>query len=258
MRFTAGAATDTGLVRSGNEDRYFVGPQLVAVADGMGGHAGGETASALAVEACAQFGTDDVAGPADVVAMVARANEAVLRRAGDDPSLAGMGTTLTGVAVIDVGGVTHLAVFNVGDSRVYRWGGSALTPVTVDHSEVQELVTAGRLTADEARVHPGRNVITRSIGSAVAPAVDVVVLSPRPGDRFLVCSDGLTGELDDAAIAEVLRTVDEPQAGADALVAAALAAGGRDNVTVVLAETASTDYLDEDTAPRSALPVPGP
>ncbi|MHA3702645.1 PP2C family protein-serine/threonine phosphatase [Jatrophihabitans sp. YIM 134969] len=236
MRFTTGAATDVGLVRAGNEDSFFAAPHLVAVADGMGGHLGGGTASALAVEALAELARREVLAPDDVVAAVGRANAEVVRRADADPSLHGMGTTLTGVAIVDTGGVARFAVFNVGDSRVYRLDGGALTPVTVDHSEVQALVDAGRLTPEEARVHPARNVITRSIGSAPPPEVDVVILEPVGGDRFVVCSDGLTGEVDDAAIAQVLAGVEDPQAAAEALVAAALDGGGHDNVTVVVVD----------------------
>ena len=162
-------------------------------------------------------------------------------------------TTLTGVAVVEVEGVPHLAVFNVGDSRVYRLGGDRMGQVTVDHSEVQELVTAGRLTAQQARVHPARHVITRSIGSDPGPAVDVVVLSPRPADRFLVCSDGLTGELDDAAIEALLAAAEAPQTAAESLVAAAVAAGGRDNVTVIVADVEAGEVVDGPTAPRSTI-----
>ena len=252
MRFTAGAATDVGLVRRGNEDSHLVRPRLLAVADGMGGHLGGGTASALTVEALAQVADAEVLVPGDLAAAVDRANATVVRRADEDPALHGMGTTLTGVAVVDVGGVPHIAVFNVGDSRVYRLDGDVVTRLTVDHSEVQELVSAGHLTPEEARVHPGRNVITRSIGSDPGPVVDIVVLSPRPDDRFLVCSDGLTGELDDAAIAPLLTGV-APQDAADALVAAALAAGGRDNVTVIVADVESGEVVDGPTAPRDSL-----
>lgn len=241
MRFTAGAATDTGLVRRANEDAFFVGARVVAVADGMGGHLGGGTASVIAVGVCAELAAIDPLTPGDVVTAVGRANHEVVRRAALDPSLHGMGTTLTGVAVVEVEGAPCLAVFNVGDSRVYRLEGGRMRQVTVDHSEVQELVTAGRLTAEEARVHPARNVITRSVGSDPGPAVDVVVLAPQPADRFLVCSDGLTGELDDTAIEDLLATDADPQAVAELLVAAAVAAGGRDNVTVVVADVTETD-----------------
>lgn len=236
MRFDAGAATDTGLVRPGNEDAFFVSARVVAVADGMGGQAGGGTASAIAVRACAELAALDPLTPHDVATAVGRANHEVVSRGTRDPALHRMGTTLTGVAVVDVEGRAHLAVFNVGDSRVYRLADGRMEQVTVDHSEVQELVTAGRLTPEQARVHPARHVITRAVGSDPAPAVDVVVLEPRPGDRFLVCSDGLTGELDDPAVAALLAAPGSPQTVAEGLVAAAVAAGGHDNVTVVVAD----------------------
>jgi protein phosphatase len=148
-----------------------------------------------------------------------------------------MGTTVSGIAVVTEDGAPRWAVFNVGDSRVYRFADGELVQVTVDHSEVQELVDAGLLDPDEAARHPLRNLLTRALGSRELSEVDVWVLEPQPGERFLACTDGLTGELDDDAIAGILAAEDDPQAAAEALVAAAVSAGGRDNVTAVVVDT---------------------
>jgi PPM family protein phosphatase len=154
-----------------------------------------------------------------------------------DERQAGMGTTLTGLAIIDRSGDPRWLVFNVGDSRVYRFADDELTQLTVDHSEVEELVAAGRLSAAQAKEYPRRNVVTRSLGLVPAPAADVWVLAPAAPERFLVCSDGLTLELSDDSIAAVLRAESDPQRAADRLVAVTLDAGGRDNVTVLVIDS---------------------
>ena len=158
------------------------------------------------------------------------------------------------VAVVAVAGTDHWAVFNMGDSRVYRLFEGELAQVTVDHSEVQELVSSGRLTAEEARTYRRRNVVTRSLGIDPPDAVDTWVFPPVPGERFLMCSDGLTGEVGDARIQEILGSVDDPQMAADLLVQAAIDAGGSDNVTVVVVDhrPGGPEVASGDTVPRSA------
>jgi len=230
-----GSATDVGAVREHNEDAVYAGVRVWAVADGMGGHAAGEVAAGLAAAAMERL--DAAEGPltrASVVDAVVAANAEIVRRGRRKRSARGMGTTLTGLALVDAEGAPALCVFNVGDSRVYRLAGGLLAQLTVDHSEVEEMVQAGMLTPEEARVHPLRNLVTRCLGMPEDPEVDTWLLEPRPGDRFLVASDGLTGELEDAAIAILLRAARGPQEAAEALVAAALAAGGHDNVTVLV------------------------
>ena len=164
-----------------------------------------------------------------------------------------MGTTATGLAVVTAGGSDHWAVFNVGDSRVYRFIGGDLALVTVDHSEVREMVDAGLITEAEAARHPLRNVVTRSLGTESMPTPDVWVFPPHPGERFVICSDGLSNELSRDQIREIVAAVDDPQAAAEALVQAAVEAGGRDNVTVIVVALDSGDDgdFDVDTAPRS-------
>lgn len=241
--FTAGSATDVGRVRQGNEDALYAGRRLWVVADGMGGHAAGEVASEVAVTRMAGLDDPDStasaqpAAPVDPDALVdaiLAAHDAILERSADDPGTEGMATTLTGVTLGVDEGQERLLVFNVGDSRTYRLTADRLVQVTVDHSEVQSLVDEGVLTPEEARIHPLRNLVSQCLGSRIVPRPDVFVLNPHPGDRYLICSDGLNGEVEDADLAAVLREHPEPQAAADALVAAALEAGGHDNVTVIV------------------------
>jgi protein phosphatase len=231
---TAGAATHPGLVRSANEDSMVTTPMFAAVADGMGGHAAGEVASRIAVESIAELAAQPGPSPDDVVEAVTRANRRILEQGATRRELAGMGTTLSGIGLVKVAGAPQWIVFNVGDSRVYRYADATLAQLSVDHSEVAELLAAGQLTADEARDYPRRNVVTRSLGSDPPPRPDVWVFPPQPGERFLICSDGLTLELSDAEIAAVLEKYPDPQTAARELIEHALAAGGRDNVTAIV------------------------
>jgi protein phosphatase len=231
-----GAATDVGRVREHNEDALLATPSIFVVADGMGGHAAGEVASAIAVaELGLLAGRDDVT-VFEVAEHIAAVNTQVLETVQDRPETFGMGTTITGVVLTSTDGQPSWIVFNVGDSRTYRFAEGKLSRCTIDHSEVEELVIAGYLSAAEARVHPRRNVVTRSIGSDPAPVPDIWVLPAAPGDRILVCSDGLTTELDDGEIEVFLRSSETPQEIADGLVERALIAGARDNVSVVVAQ----------------------
>jgi protein phosphatase len=248
-----GSATDVGRVRTLNEDSLLAVPGLFVVADGMGGHAAGEVASQLAVAEFARLAEQAAVRAEDVTETVRRANEHILSAGAERGDRFGMGTTLTGVGVVGSEGSEQLAVFNVGDSRVYRLAEGQLSQLTVDHSAVQELVDAGRLTAQAARSHPRRNVVTRSLGSDPGPAPDVWLVQPVTGDRFLVCSDGLTGELEDSAIAESLKAQSDPQAAADELVRQALAAGGHDNVTAVVLDV--VEVLTEQSQETAAIPT---
>jgi protein phosphatase len=251
-----GSASDVGKVRRLNEDNFWVSDTLFVVADGMGGHAAGEIASELAIAEFRRIAELSPLRTEDITAAIRRANEQILDTGAERGDRFGMGTTLTGIGVVSAGGSDHWAVFNVGDSRVYRFADDMLSQLTVDHSEVQELVTAGRLRREQARFHPRRNVVTRSLGSDPAPAADVWVFPPVVGDRFLICSDGLTCELDDREIAQVLAEIEDPQAVADELIRQANVAGGQDNVTTIvvdLSAVSDTAEVDEDTSPRSAL-----
>jgi protein phosphatase len=247
-----GTATDVGRVRRVNEDSAYAGRDLFAVADGMGGHAAGDVASAIAVTHLARLAEHPQLQPADVRAGLAACNREILDAADADPQRTGMGTTVAGLAVAGFAGADHWMVFNVGDSRVYRFVDDTLAQVTVDHSEVSELVASGAIGVDEARSHPQRNVVTRVLGMRPDPVADVWVFPPTPGERFVICSDGLTGEVDDDQIAAILRNEPVAQSAAEALVARAVWAGGRDNVTVVVVDHLLVIDVDltEDTLHR--------
>jgi len=252
LTLNVGVATHVGRVREHNEDSAFAQAGVYVVADGMGGHAAGEVASRITADTLGELAGRDGLKVADFVGQIETANWRILAAAGQDPAKNGMATTVTGVALVTVGGSPHWAVLNLGDSRVYRYLDAALAQVTVDHSEVQELVDAGFLTDAEARVHPLRHTVTRSLGREPLPPVDTWVFPPCPGERFVVCSDGLTNEVGDDEIQAILGAGLDPQACADTLVERAVDNGGRDNVTVIVVELA--DYpaaeVDEDTTPR--------
>jgi serine/threonine protein phosphatase PrpC len=232
IRFSHGVATSVGRVRRVNEDSYLAVPPIYAVADGMGGHGSGDVASRLAIEALARCVELRPLFTEAVQHALEEANQVIVSRA-EPPSR--MGTTVAGLAGLETAGGDQLMVFNVGDSRVYRLAADRIVQLTVDHSEVQELVLAGVLTREQARTHPRRNIVTRALGSAPTAASDHWLLPAVGGDRFLICSDGLTGELPDEVILPLL-TVGSPQQAAEALVAAANDAGGRDNITAVVVD----------------------
>jgi protein phosphatase len=258
MRIVSGASTDTGQVREGNEDSYLVDRrlELFAVADGMGGHRAGEIASATALEGL-RSAVDEGTPVADAVG---RANTAVWDKAAGDTELAGMGTTLT-AAVFDE---TTLTIAHVGDSRAYLLRDDRLERLTTDHSLVEELIRDGRLTEEQAAVHPQRSIITRALGVDSSVDVDVYSLVLQGGDRVILCSDGLTSMVRPAGIAEILRAQPDPTAAANALVDAANAAGGEDNITVVVLDAVADarDPLPSSVAaairPRGAGASTGP
>ncbi|MGY1688906.1 PP2C family protein-serine/threonine phosphatase [Geodermatophilus sp. SYSU D01105] len=226
------AATAVGM-REDNQDRYLAEPPVFAVADGMGGHVGGAAAAEAVVEALRAL---TGGGPTTVERIrlaLQRADGEI--RAFRGPDRAGAGTTVAGVALVDEGEGPQWAVFHVGDSRVYRWHDGGLESLTTDHSVVQELIDAGYLSDEGAAVHPQRHIITRALGVGASNEPDVLLLPIVPGDRFLACSDGLTGEVGDERIAERLSATAGPEAIVAGLVADAEAVGARDNVTVVLA-----------------------
>jgi PPM family protein phosphatase len=273
IRVRAGSATDTGLVRTNNEDAALVGEdeQVFAVADGMGGHVGGEVASQVALHALRAHAQPTVDG---MVRAVQLANQAVIDRAEDDPELRGMGTTLTTLSLVRTepdgespGSAAEAELFlitNVGDSRGYLFRDGDLEQVTVDHSLVEDLVREGRLPPEEARTHPQRNIVTRALGNEPDVEVDPFPVVPRKGDRFVLCSDGLCDELTDDRIAGVLRRLRDPNDAAGELVRLAKDAGGNDNITVVVvdvvddggrAEAASAALAAQGVAAPAASPT---
>jgi PPM family protein phosphatase len=235
MRLRSFAGTDVGMVRSGNEDSLFSGRTVFAVADGLGGHQGGEVASATAVEPLAALDGREFADPdaaAQALASAIRAgNAAILERAAGTPDLWGMGTTVTAAAVA---GDRFLQLAHVGDSRAYLLRDGTLDQLTTDHTVVGELVRRGRLTPEQAAIHPERSILTRAVGLDPNLPVDTPdPLELQPGDQVLLCSDGLTEPVPDDAIAQLLATPDG-DAACRALIDAANTAGGPDNITVVL------------------------
>ena len=244
--------THTGRVRSGNEDSYLVGDAVHAVADGMGGHQAGEIASDAALEPLRALDVDALGSPDEIgealATAVREANTLVVQRAAEDPQLEGMGTTLTAIAVRDA----QLHVAHVGDSRAYLLrDAEAMSQLTTDHTLVERLVQEGRLSRDEAATHPQRNVITRAIGHETT--VEVEVLPPitlRDGDQVLLCSDGLSGPVDDSRIATILAETADGDEAIAALLAQANAAGGPDNITAVLIRIG--DRWDGSATPAAA------
>lgn len=245
--------SDTGRVRHHNEDRSLAHGGLLVVADGMGGAKAGEVAAQMAVDAVGRL-----SGPvgADAVrTAVQEANGAIRRLASDEPDKSGMGTTLTAAMMRDDG---HLDVVHVGDSRAYLWRDERLTQITEDHSVVAELVRRGSITAEEAESHPHRNVITRALGADAQVVADLVSTELRDGDVVLLCSDGLSSYVSEGAIAGVLSGASRLDGAARGLVDAANAAGGSDNVTVVLARVGrASDPQPGDTIEAPAVPAPG-
>ncbi len=237
MRLAVGARTDIGRNRRRNEDSMLVREPLFAVADGMGGHRGGNVASQMSVQTLerASLGhraDGEEAGAAAVLEAIQEANRAVLERGNAESDLQGMGTTMTALLVEGERG--H--ILHVGDSRAYRMRDGALQQLTEDHTLVQEWVRQGRLTKEAAERHPQRSMVTRALGVEEDLNVDDVIVDLEPGDRFVICSDGLSGMLDDDTIAEALSDSPAPQEAADRLVDMANEAGGDDNITVIVVE----------------------
>lgn len=248
-----GACTDRGLRRRLNEDSFLADTSIFVVADGMGGHAAGDLASAAAVEALRGLASSDVV-EVEAVQEALTAAQAGVRQI--DGGERGAGTTLAGVVAVEQDGTPYWLVVNVGDSRTYQLSGGHLEQVSVDHSEVQELVDTGAITRAEAATHPRRHVVTRAFGSEPAPRADLWFVPRVAGDRLLVCSDGLTTELADETIAEVLLAHPSPQEAAERLVRCAVDTGGRDNVTAVVVDVAGGDEPEDDrTAPRDHRPA---
>jgi len=254
----AAMATDPGRVRSSNQDRAIVGNGFLAVADGMGGHVGGETAARIAVESVGRSYQLRPNG-AGLVSAVHQANDDIYAEGTKDRGLRGMGTTLTAAALIVSDRGARIVVANVGDSRAYLFGPDGLRQLTKDHSLVEEMVRRGEITEREAFFHPHRHILTRALGVDRQLDVDTWTVDVTDGDRILLCSDGLTNECPDAEIAEILEANPDPDSAAQALVVRALEHGGNDNVTVIVASVVGTAaHAGSETPGRAtavALPV---
>jgi PPM family protein phosphatase len=248
-----GAATHVGMLRQQNEDAFIAQDDLFVVADGMGGHNAGEVASALAIESMKRAAVGGFSSQESVVAGVNAANAAIHAASGGQSDQRGMGTTLAAVIPLPAHGdePQRMVVTNVGDSRVYLWRAGELKQVSVDHSYVQELLSEGLVTAEEARVHPRRNIVTRALGIEGDVNADVWVVPMLVGDRYVVCSDGLVDEVDDAELAGIVGGNHSAQIVAQQLVDAANSNGGRDNITVVV-----VDVADDTIAVESPATIP--
>ena len=252
------AATDVGRVRKVNEDSFHAATPIFLVADGMGGHRAGDQASQTVATTFAEtFASGRATSAERVLDAIQSSNVAVRAISGDSPTSIS-GTTLVGVALVEAyeGASLHWMAFNIGDSRVYNWDGRFLGQLSVDHSAVQELVDAGLLSPEQAAVHPERNIVTRAIGAFDDVDADIWLLPVGGSQSFLLCSDGLTKELSDGEIAALLAEHDAERSSktvAEALVEAALAAGGKDNITAVFVESLASNTIlpDEDTLGRA-------
>jgi len=254
MNVSVGAKTDVGRVRSGNEDSYLVDAPLFVVADGMGGHTGGEVASSTAIEMITE--TSRSTPPANIEALetyVKQANEAIWNKAQEDSSLHGMGTTCTLLHV--EGSTVHIA--HVGDSRAYLSRKGELSQITEDHTLVERMVREGRLAREDAPNHPQRSIITRALGVDSQVEVDTTSIEVLAGDRVLVCSDGLSSMLDDSKIQGLLESEGDAQQTAERLIEAANEAGGEDNITVVVLDFDREGQQDTIARPEE-VPYPPP
>jgi PPM family protein phosphatase len=245
-------ASDTGRRRRRNEDNYIVAPPLFAVADGMGGAQAGEVASRLAASALETDDSDGLQGLERIDALIQEANRRIYDRASTDPSASGMGTTMT-VALVE--GMT-VAIGHVGDSRAYLVRGDQMEQLTEDHSLVNELMKTGKLSEEEAHVHPQRSVITRAVGTDPDVDVDGFTIEAEEGDVFLLCSDGLPDMVEDEEILELVHANrDDLEKAVKSLVAAANRSGGEDNITAVAFRISADVPNLEDTVAMPALPL---
>lgn len=243
-----GAATDVGSVREVNEDAYLAAPPLFVVADGMGGHDGGDVASRIVVEEFARLadhGYDPRHGAEAVAAALVASHERITAYADEQAERTGhdfqAGTTAVVAALVDDDEGPRWLVANLGDSRAYRFAGGELEQVTVDHSLVQELVDEGSIRREEMAVHPARHVVTRALGGPQVDDPDFFVLPLPHTARLVLCSDGVTEMIDDAMVARVLGEAGDPGDAADRLVAEAVRAGGRDNATAIVVDVVTAE-----------------
>ena len=251
---TYGAITHVGQVRTGNEDSLLADNNVFMVADGMGGHNAGEVASLMAVNHLREAASGIIA-ETDLVQALVNANEVIYAESMTNHLHHGMGTTLAAMVVLDN---NNIVVAHVGDSRVYLWHEQALTRLSKDHSYVQELVDEGIVSIDEARTHPRRNIVTRALGIDAEVNVEANTFPVTVGAWYVLCSDGLVDEISDTDIAKVLERCTTPHEASQALVDAANAAGGRDNITVIVVSTASphAEVVMPVEEPASPLSIP--
>ncbi|MGC2485198.1 MAG: PP2C family serine/threonine-protein phosphatase [Acidimicrobiales bacterium] len=246
-RWRHAAATDTGLVRATNQDALYADDSLAIIADGMGGHAAGEVAAAMSIVIVRRRFSEQQ-NVESLVDAIQEANTAVVTDARENPEHFGMGTTVIAVGIThDINGVGTPTLVHVGDSRAYQLRDGAMRQLTEDHSVAEEWVRMGRLTTEEAATHPRRHQLTRGVGVEDTVAIDVMSIQAAPGDRLLLCSDGLSNELDADTIARLSSAPNGLEFAVESLVSAAKVAGGHDNISVILLE------FDEVNVPASPM-----
>jgi PPM family protein phosphatase len=236
------ARSDRGLVRQNNQDAVYAGPRLLALADGMGGHAAGEVASSLVISALAPLDEDDPGDDllAELRDATVEGNAAITRHVAEAPDLEGMGTTLT--AILFAG--SRLGLVHIGDSRAYQLREGQFSQITKDDTFVQSLIDEGRITEEEAHTHPQRSLLLRAItGQDIDPSL--TIREARPGDRYLLCSDGLSGVVSDETLADTLAGYRDPRECADRMIDLALRGGGPDNITCIVADVVDIDFGDD-------------
>jgi serine/threonine protein phosphatase PrpC len=233
-----GASSDTGTLRVQNEDSFLAEEKIFVVADGMGGHNAGEVASAMAIKMLAEAQANGISDSSQLAKVIEQINHSIFQAAANQTDQRGMGTTLAVLALTpnETTNEVSAAVANIGDSRTYLFRNDEFRQVSVDHSYVQDLVSEGLITREEARTHARRNIVTRALGIEPSVAVDTWTLPLITGDRYVLCSDGLVDEVTDEAIEKCVKQKIEPQKVADQLVALANANGGRDNITVIIVD----------------------
>ncbi len=249
--------SDVGLVRANNQDSGFASPNLLVIADGMGGHAGGDVASSIAVATLAPL-ADDSFGSDDALKVLERsveqARQELIRRSEEDSELNGMGTTVT--ALLRAG--NKLAMAHMGDSRAYLLRAEEFTQVTSDHTFVQHLVDTGKITPEEADVHPQRSVVMRVLGDfGLDLTPDLSMREARPGDRWLLCSDGLCGYVSHSTMAQTLKEIADPDACVERLIQLALRAGGPDNITCIVADVLDLNALPDGIKATTGIQIAG-
>lgn len=248
MSVVAGAKSDIGRLREGNEDAYLADDALFVVADGMGGHLAGDVASSTAIEVIKSKTRPASEQASDIAGLLRAANSTIWDKAQSDPTLSGMGTTCTLLTLAD----TRARIAHVGDSRAYLFRGGELSQLTEDHTLVGRLVKEGRLRPEDAEHHPQRSIITRALGVDEDVIVDTMTLDVGTGDRLLLCSDGLSSMIDAQAISEVLGSERDPQRAAERLVDLANQAGGEDNITVIVVDVVGDEATDKEEAAPAA------
>jgi serine/threonine protein phosphatase PrpC len=245
------AMTDVGKRRETNQDSLVAVPPIFSVADGMGGHSLGEVASGAVVRSLSNTAQTGSASRENIIEALSEAVDAIELDAGETDL--GAGTTVTGVYLTQAEGEPIWECFNIGDSRVYQWFRGALTQITVDHSVVQHLIDTGQISEDDAEFHPHANVITRAVGFNEEPVPDFTQLALVPGQRILICSDGLTKEITHQGIAHFLAQSDSAEGAAQTLVDQAVSNAGRDNVAVIVIDVHAVGD-DKDTSELQSLP----